>query len=672
MEEPGAGPRTRPGGWGLPRFLRRRPAPRAPAAAPQPEAPGRAWLRRLGQLLAPLPGLLQRLLLWTQLLGGLLPARWLDLAGGSVARRGLRARADPAAPSAPKTPRPDAAAVAAAAPAACALDWLEQGLPWPCRAPRLDLELKAPGPARAPAAPASLLEPRLWGVELLAGLLAERDPGSPPAGPPRVSVVSYLLSPAYLDGLPRGGPRYRGGGPGPWQPLGPAGSSKSSSGGGSSSCRRAPLEPARAAASPPACPPPTREGLPEIQHLRMKRLEFLQQARRPPAPPALPTLPTLPTPEQDHGYHSLEEEHGLLRVDLKRGGQSPAAGATSGTALVPVARAQLLTEEPPPPPAVGKPGPAATWPADAPPMAEGAAPPGPADEPPRVAAARPACSNPLIDYILGGAPADADAGSESDGSEDWSEDDGFDSDGDSDGDSDSDSSSSEANPGPGLQLWDSFHSGDPYDPRNFTAALRTRARPGPGQPADPRGDPRPGGDDDDDGGGGGDGESSADEAESLRLWNSFCRSDDPYNLFNFKAPFQTAGKSWKGFGDAAGGPASFVAVSERRTVLSCKVRLVGSPEGACAGLRQSVLGQGHSPARRKKVTFLEEVTEYYISGDEDRKGPWEEFARDGCRFQKRIQETEHAIGYCLTFEHREKMFNRLQETCFQGLVFKQC
>lgn len=78
-------------------------------------------------------------------------------------------------------------------------------------------------------------------------------------------------------------------------------------------------------------------------------------------------------------------------------------------------------------------------------------------------------------------------------------------------------------------------------------------------------------------------------------------------------------------------------------------------------------------ALTQKVTFLEEVTEYYISGDEDRKGPWEEFARDGCRFQKRIQETEDAIGYCLTFEHRERIFNRLQETCFKELnVFEQC
>uniref|UniRef100_A0A5F9CN78 Phosphatidylinositol-4-phosphate 3-kinase catalytic subunit type 2 beta n=1 Tax=Oryctolagus cuniculus TaxID=9986 RepID=A0A5F9CN78_RABIT len=80
-----------------------------------------------------------------------------------------------------------------------------------------------------------------------------------------------------------------------------------------------------------------------------------------------------------------------------------------------------------------------------------------------------------------------------------------------------------------------------------------------------------------------------------------------------------------------------------------------------------------NPTYNEMVTFLEEVTEYYISGDEDRKGPWEEFARDGCRFQKRIQETEDAIGYCLTLEHRQRVFNRLQETCFERLyVSGQC
>lgn len=69
-----------------------------------------------------------------------------------------------------------------------------------------------------------------------------------------------------------------------------------------------------------------------------------------------------------------------------------------------------------------------------------------------------------------------------------------------------------------------------------------------------------------------------------------------------------------------------------------------------------------------QVTFLEEVTEYYVS-NENRKGPWEEFARDGCRFHKRIQETENAIGYCLTVEHRQHILTRLQKMCYERLEF---
>ncbi|XP_045154120.1 protein phosphatase 1 regulatory subunit 15B [Echinops telfairi] len=163
--------------------------------------------------------------------------------------------------------------------------------------------------------------------------------------------------------------------------------------------------------------------------------------------------------------------------------------------------------------------------------------------------------------------------------------------------------------------------------------------------------------------------SSADEAESLRLWNSFCNSQDPYNLLNFKAPFQTAGK-WQGHCDLESPPEPLVSVSERHTSLSYKVQESGGPDWVHC---QLLCGEIHRHSKRKKVTFLEEVTEYYVSDDEDRKGPWEEFARDACRFQKRIQETEAAIGYCLTFEHREKMLSRFQETCFRGLTgFKLC
>lgn len=63
---------------------------------------------------------------------------------------------------------------------------------------------------------------------------------------------------------------------------------------------------------------------------------------------------------------------------------------------------------------------------------------------------------------------------------------------------------------------------------------------------------------------------------------------------------------------------------------------------------------------RKKVAFDEHVTEYYVSSEEVRKGPWEECARDRCRFQKRIKETEECIGCCFTLEHRRTVLKRMQ------------
>ncbi|XP_072212327.1 protein phosphatase 1 regulatory subunit 15B [Excalfactoria chinensis] len=382
--------------------------------------------------------------------------------------------------------------------------------------------------------------------------------------------------------------------------------------------------------------------LPELEMLRSKRLDFLQ-------------LRGLAVPEPDHGYHSLEEEQqqhrGTLQGDCGKNGELHGAwrqpSELEGSRGL--AEKGELQEEP-----------CAVEDDE-----------GSEIERSLFVSARPACANKLIDYILGG----TSSGEESvDDEEDWDDDDdddGFDSEGLI---SDSDDSSQD---GERLHLWNSFFSLDPYNLQNFTATIQTSSsKPGKGMTCtasvgeeeeeedeedsswaeSSSGSPHPSSEDEDEWDC-----SSVDEAESLKLWNSFCTSDDPYNPLNFKAPFQTAEKRGKPVFRGAEGLS--LVTSEHSHLTVCRVQLEKHNCGVTDLVQHGIpSGEKCRSAKRKKVTFLEKVTEYYVSSEEDRKGPWEELARDGCRFQKRIQETEEAIGYCFTTEHRQRVFHRLQES----------
>nr|XP_056700806.1 protein phosphatase 1 regulatory subunit 15B [Euleptes europaea] len=281
--------------------------------------------------------------------------------------------------------------------------------------------------------------------------------------------------------------------------------------------------------------------------------------------------------------------------------------------------------------------------------------------------ARPACANQLIDYILGGACSGEESEEEEEEEEDWDGDeegdDGFDSEGSL---SESDAASQE---GESAHLWDSFRSLDPYNPQNFTAAIQTA---GEEAKKEPPGEPGSAEDVDDSSswtesaGEEDDWESSClDESENLKLWNSFCHSEDPYNPFNFKARLQTAEKKRKH--DLKGPTEKCLGLSQRTVYLSCQVHMLDNRQPEIKETLAHGILSREKCKKNKKVTFLEEVTEYYVSSEEDRKGPWEELARDGCRFHKRIQETEDAIGYCLTIEHRQRIIQRLQEMCYRKL-----
>ncbi|NXS51497.1 PR15B phosphatase, partial [Brachypteracias leptosomus] len=402
----------------------------------------------------------------------------------------------------------------------------------------------------------------------------------------------------------------------------------------------------------PGCP--ARGGLPEVEFLRSKRLAFLQRWHL--------ASGGLAVPEPDHGYHSLEEEQQHKDVcrgevggrrcraeEVKRPEEPNDTGRQPGDD--PLEREGIRTS-----PEKG--------PIEREPLTEEEDDEDSEIEQNLPVSARPACANKLIDYIIGG----VSSGEESaDDEEDWDDDDdGFDSEGLP---SDSDAGSQD---GERLHLWNSFYSLDPYNPQNFTATIQTSSSD-PGKDMsdveeeeveeedsswaeESSGSSHSNSEEEDEWDC-----SSVDEAENLKLWNSFCTSDDPYNPLNFKAAFQTAEK--KGTPGLKGAERPSLVTSEHSHLTVCRVQLEKHNCGLTDIVQQGILSvQKCTSTKRKKVTFLEKVTEYYISSEEDRKGPWEELARDGCRFQKRIQETEEAIGYCFTTEHRQRVFNRLQET----------
>ncbi|XP_010752219.2 protein phosphatase 1 regulatory subunit 15B [Larimichthys crocea] len=377
------------------------------------------------------------------------------------------------------------------------------------------------------------------------------------------------------------------------------------------------------------------------------------------------------TPDQDNGYSSLEEEQlHLCRLYLlkPRTGPEPETGPTDTSDAV----LTEMEEESPEESMSGE--------AEEEEEEQEAA----SEEVTKVST--PQCQNKSIAFIMGCSLSD-----------DSTDDDGFDSDSSSDED-ESDSDSVDASEDEvedeveDERLWKTWcHSTDPYNPLNFTAQLHSSTAPRTIPPTTPpsstQSTPTSSPDltllplsspplssssppssldvwDDSTSA------SEADEAESLHLWRSFSCSSDPYSPLNFQAPLRTRDPGEAGTRartktrkTSQTGPCHTTASPPKYRKEEAEERLDSGFSEPCASSNTST---SSSTARRcsttKKVRFCDDVEEFFASGgeeDEDRHGPWEELARDRCRFLRRCQEVEQSIAFCLQPQHRRKVYCRL-------------
>lgn len=374
------------------------------------------------------------------------------------------------------------------------------------------------------------------------------------------------------------------------------------------------------------------------------------------------------TPDQDNGYSSLEEEHSNSKLRSMRllseeqelsetdghvaSGDSSSQSNTTGNESVeqsysePVDCQQEIQQQE-----------KDSELSDTDKTSEGssAVPPASEDLP---VLSTPNCQNKTIAYIMG-SPCSEESESEDDSDWDSNDDDGFDSEGsshlsESEGNSDDESDTDEEEADSETErLWNSLcQNEDPYNPRNFTAPIRTASKSNPATESPPAhmsshlspATSSPSLSENDSS----EEACEVDEEENLRLWNFFSGSADPYSLLNFQAPIQTQ-KPRKSCQKKTPPGTLHYKTEEAEERLDSGFSEISS--GSCLS--------GVTCVQLKKVQFAEEVEEFYASSDEDRHGPWEEIARDRCRFQRRVQEVEETISYCLSPTFRLVVFQRL-------------
>lgn len=253
------------------------------------------------------------------------------------------------------------------------------------------------------------------------------------------------------------------------------------------------------------------------------------------------------------------------------------------------------------------------------------------------------CDNKAIAFIMG-CPCSDDSGSDSDDDDD---DDGFDSvcsSEISDSDDEEEKEEVEELDSEAECLWSALcQNHDPYNPRNFTAILGSTPRPIPR--SGPAPETSPSSVDSSCSSSSSSSSSSWDEAseteqETMKLLTAFC-SSDPYSPLNFQASIRTKPKGLETKPDPKVDP--------------------DPEEGRVRTSSESSHSSSRATRKKKKqVRFQAEVLVFAV-GCEERRGPWEELARDRARFAKRCGDIEHILSSYLQPEHRRRVYLRISQ-----------
>ncbi|XP_029290425.1 protein phosphatase 1 regulatory subunit 15A [Cottoperca gobio] len=179
--------------------------------------------------------------------------------------------------------------------------------------------------------------------------------------------------------------------------------------------------------------------------------------------------------------------------------------------------------------------------------------------------------------------------------------------------------------------------------------------------------------------------SSEDDEE--QLWKSLSQKDDPYHPLNFHACLQSSPTTTQKFGEDSDpvdvhhskDPSTkakkckqeaktlqkprptkpslperqFKHHSHPDTTLVPWTRPVQTPSMLPEEKKESTASTTQKKVRFSPLVQVHVMRTWPFARQASRKGHWEEMVRDRDRFRRRVQETEQAIAYCFTQQHRE-------------------